>query len=269
MNVYKSFADLATALGPVMQSSRETEAEYGPAIEPRPAPSPEGPRIFKRYVLPDEDPADYDDQFWRKWQKEFTACCVALASFFDFDERSQFDPIQFIDKCILQGMERWRDTTEDAGETTKAAIAVWDRKDSGTEIDIEEYRQLHERLRLLRLKWSRTSKALEAGLTARHRVVSQSGLKTIQPYLSLERLASVHRTRREREKRDFAAMKDAEKYLNMSETEYRNRLAHNAVPSLYADGVEADTHTGPGLKAVDADKAWIAQRKKQGLPLQR
>ncbi len=99
MTTYKTFADLATHFGPVMPSTKETESEYGPAIDPLPTKAHEGPRVFKRYVLPEQDPEDYTDMWWEKWKSDFTGTLVALASFFDFDERSQFDPIQFVDKA--------------------------------------------------------------------------------------------------------------------------------------------------------------------------
>ena len=253
--IYKSFADLATAIGPVMPTTKEIEGEYGPAIDPIPS-TPEGPRVFKRYELPEESPEDFSDQFWKKWSSDFANWLTAGASFFDFDERSQFDPIQFVDK-VLQGLERWRDTTEDAGHQTSEEIKSFDRMDNGTEIDIERLRRLITRKELLGIKWQKANRAFKAGLVARHRVVGQAmsgpnGLKNVDEYMSLERLAGVHRTKRERERRDFAAMKAAEKLLGMTPTqlrEHQNRTRLRLLDSTLANmanGIDADDGNGAG-----------------------
>jgi hypothetical protein len=260
MPTYKSFADLATAMGPVMPSTKELEAEYGPAIDPIPTKAPEGPKVWKRYVLPEEDPTDYTDSFWLKWQNDFTNWLASGATFFDFDERSQYDPIQFVDK-VAQGIERMRDTCEDAGRHTKAEIAEFDRRDSGTEIDIERYRMLNERLRLLRLKWYRANKAFDAAMGARNRIVSQAmtghrGLKNVEPYMSMERLAGLQRSKVQREKREFKAMIEAEKLLGLSETEFRarqNRARQQLLDTTMSTlgGIDADDGNGAGRSKIE------------------
>jgi hypothetical protein len=253
--IYKSFSDLATAIGPVMPSTKEIVAEYGPAIDSIPPQAPEGPRVFKRYVLPEESPEDYTDEFWRKLKAEQANLFVALCSTLDMDERSQFDPIQLMDK-LAQGIERMRDTAEDAGHQTKEEIAAFDRLDSGTEIDIERYRRLQERLRLLRLKWFKANKLFEAAMLARTRLVSQSGMKHVDEYMSLERLAGQRRLKVERERRDFAAMKAAEKLLGMSEKQFREhqsrtrqRLLDTTLGNM-ANGIDADDGKGAGLSKI-------------------
>lgn len=270
MTVYKSFADLATALGPVMPSTKEIESEYGPAIDPIPT-QPEGPKVWKRYELPEESVDDYGDAFWSKWKADFAAWLTAGASFFDFDERSQFDPIQFVDK-VLQGLERMRDTAEDAGHQTKEAMLEFDRMDNGTEIDIERYRMLDNRLKMLRLKYRRANKAFEAGMVARNRVVGQamsgpSGLKNVDPYMSLERLAGVHRTKVERQKREFRAMLAAEKLLGLSPEELRERqnrakarLLDTTIENLSRNGIDSDDGRGGG-RAKQADRGYATSPK--------
>lgn len=258
--IYKSFSDLATAIGPVVPSTKEIMAEYGPAIDPIPI-QPEGPRVWKRYTLPETNPEDYSDEWWDKWCKDYTNWLTAGASFWDFDERSQYDPIQFIDKH-LQGLERWRDTTADAGQQTKDEIKVFDRIDNGTEIDIERYRMLMERVRLLRLRWSRINRAFKAAMLARHRVVGQamsgpSGLKKVDEYMSLERLAGQQRLKKERERRDFAAMKAAEKLLGMSPAqlrEHQNRTRQRLLDTTLANmanGIDADDGIGAGRGKIE------------------
>jgi len=259
MATYKSFADLATVLGPVMPSTKEIEAEYGPAIEPLPT-QPEGPKVWKRYVLPEQDPSDYSESFWLKWTSDFTNWLMAGATFFDFDERSQYDPIQFVDK-VLQGIERMRDTAEDAGKQTKQEIAEFDRRDNGTEIDIERYRMLNERLRLLRLKWYRANKAFDAAMGARNRIVSQAmsgprGLRNVEPYMSMERLAGLQRSKVERQKREFKAMIDAEKLLGLSEAEFRarqNRARQQLLDTTLSTlgGIDADDGMGAGRGKIE------------------
>ena len=266
MTIYKSFADLATMFGPVIPSTKEIEAEYGPAIDPIPAPQPEGPKVWVRYTLPEENVDDYGEDFWRKWKQDFASWLVAGSTFFDFDERSQFDPIQFIDK-VLQGLERMRDTAEDAGKQTKEAMAEFDRMNNGTEIDIERYRMLKNRLDMLRLKYRRTNKAFEAGMVARERCVGQSGLKTVDPYMSLERLAGLQRSKVERQRREFQRMLAAEKLLGLTPEQLRERqnrakaqLLDTTMANLAHNGIDSDDGAGGG-RAKQADRGYATSPK--------
>lgn len=256
MTTYKTFADLATAIGPVLPTTKETQSEYGPAIDPIPSQAPTGPKVWVRHVLEEQTPEDYGDRYWKDFHADFANWLVAGSLFFEVDERSEYDRIQFIDK-VLQGLERMRDTAEDAGHQTKEEIGNFDRLDSGTEIDIERYRSLQERLRLLRRKWFRANKAFEAGLLARSRAISQTGRTTFNEYMSLERLAGQHRLKKERERRDFAAMKAAEKLLGLPEEDFRalkNRMAQRLLDTTLdnlAGGIDADDGKGAGLAKIE------------------